>query len=597
MSIITPVFATTDDVASATADHVISYPGQPPTGVVNLTTVYTTSGSIEVPESAKYMSMRLVGGGGGGGDAVTSETELNAKGTKVADTVGGGFVTETRRSALNEDGTVLVVGMSKNSDPAGDKIGRGEVQVYKYDDMTDDWVAYGDPIYGDEAGDKLGFFVSINAAGTIIVMGAINNDVGGSNAGQVKVMKDTGVAPAIWENYGSPIYGDAAGDSLGYAVDINDTGDIVVIGAWLNDGGPGASCGQVKVMKIDDPSAPVSWQPYGGAIYGDAAGDRLGTSVAINGPGDIVIAGAIFNGAGDRGHAQTFKIDNPLNPVVWNAYGTPMVGDNNNDYFGSSVDINRDGNVVAVGAVYSDITGRNNCGQIKAFSIDDPQYPRAWEQYGNPVYGDVTNDYFGSSISMNGTGDIIVAGANSNDFGGAINGCGQVKILKPRFVNGKPTWVNYGSPVYGDGVNDLFGYSVGVSKDGKIFAGGSAKYTKSFEIPKDPMGGLAGIEVYESHQLASVKHTYSCVIGQGGSVADGGDTVLTIVDGGDGTITQITASGGQSKSAPHGAGETGIYGGGGGAGGGYSGGGGLSEPGGSIIGGAGGAGVIIVQYS
>ena len=51
-----------------------------------------------------------------------------------------------------------------------------------------------------------------------------------------------------------------------------------------------------------------------------------------------------------------------------------------------------------------------------------------WDQYGETIPGDTTNDKFGSSVSLNNDGTIVVIGAPDNDSGG--NNSGHVKVYK-----------------------------------------------------------------------------------------------------------------------------------------------------------------------
>ncbi|GIR59660.1 MAG: hypothetical protein CM15mP65_22410 [Crocinitomicaceae bacterium] len=49
------------------------------------------------------------------------------------------------------------------------------------------WTQVGADIDGEAADDRFGYAVSIDDAGDRIVVGAINNDGGGSNSGHVRV--------------------------------------------------------------------------------------------------------------------------------------------------------------------------------------------------------------------------------------------------------------------------------------------------------------------------------------------------------------------------------------------------------------------------
>ena len=65
------------------------------------------------------------------------------------------------------------------------------MRVYEWNtpDLPDQWTQRGADIDGDAAGDKSGWSVSVSDDGTIVAIGANENDGNGSNAGHVRVYK------------------------------------------------------------------------------------------------------------------------------------------------------------------------------------------------------------------------------------------------------------------------------------------------------------------------------------------------------------------------------------------------------------------------
>ena len=74
--------------------------------------------------------------------------------------------------------------------------------------------------------------VSINNDGTIVAIGAYENDSYGYNSGQVRVYEYDG----SWTQIGQDIDGEAAGDQSGWSVSLSSDGNTVAIGATNNDG-------------------------------------------------------------------------------------------------------------------------------------------------------------------------------------------------------------------------------------------------------------------------------------------------------------------------------------------------------------------------
>ena len=65
-----------------------------------------------------------------------------------------------------------------------------------------------------------------------MAVAAYGNDANGLEAGYVRVYDFNGT---IWEQIGSNIYGEAAGDGSGYSISLSADGSTLGIGAYGND--------------------------------------------------------------------------------------------------------------------------------------------------------------------------------------------------------------------------------------------------------------------------------------------------------------------------------------------------------------------------
>ena len=113
----------------------------------------------------------------------------------------------------------------------------------------------GQDIDGEAAEDFSGRDVSISADGSTVAIGAISNDGNGSDSGHVRIYQWSG---GTWQQLGSDIDGEAAGDGSGSSVSISADGSTVAIGAYYNDGN-GSYLGHVRVYSITtiEPVIPV----------------------------------------------------------------------------------------------------------------------------------------------------------------------------------------------------------------------------------------------------------------------------------------------------------------------------------------------------
>ena len=167
----------------------------------------------------------------------------------------------------------------------------GSVRVFRWNGTS--WVQLGTEIVGENDLDQFGFSVSISSDGSIVAIGARNNDGNVAGAGHVRVFEwDSNSSD--WTQLGSDLDGEAEGDQFGYSVSLSADGSIVVIGA------PNALpifsvgvLGKVYVYKWN--KATSIWEQKGTTIYGEQLGDRFGASVSSSADGNVVLVGAPSN--------------------------------------------------------------------------------------------------------------------------------------------------------------------------------------------------------------------------------------------------------------------------------------------------------------
>ena len=131
----------------------------------------------------------------------------------------------------------------------------------------------GGNIIGEQISDKSGSSVSMSGNGTRIAIGAPTNNGSGiwnSSWGHVRIYDYNGSA---WVQVGADIDGEAAGDESGHSVSLSSDGSIVAIGATNNDAGNSNSDnrGHVRIYQYSG----GSWTQLGSDIDGEYAGDYL----------------------------------------------------------------------------------------------------------------------------------------------------------------------------------------------------------------------------------------------------------------------------------------------------------------------------------
>jgi len=369
-------------------------------------------------------------------------------------------------------------------------IGRGSALVFKY--ISDSWVQYGNTILGENEGDFLGETVGLDSDGSTMIIGdGIHNDSQGyvmisktcpghltpytwfsysKNDELIEEFPDVGtgtsvsfnetgdivavgtpyndsdgyrgyvtiynIASGSWLKMGESISGENEEDFIGEVLSINETGDVIIISSYN---------GYAKVFKfISD-----SWVQQGSTLTGESSDDRFGCSVAINKVGDIITIGA-SSANNQSGYVKVYKFVSD----DWVQQGSTLTG-NSDDIFGTVVSINTVGNIIAIGSFGADQTG-----YVKVYKF----VSNDWVQQGSTLIGDMIGDWFGTSLSLNSNGDIIVIGAKfSNDQ------TGYVKVYK--FVS--DDWVQQGFKLTGENISEYFGSSVSINLLGDIIAIGA----------------------------------------------------------------------------------------------------------------------------
>ena len=310
------------------------------------------------------------------------------------------------------------------------------------------WTQIDQDIDGENTNDKSGSAVSLNADGSVIAIGAIENDDGGSDVGHVRIYENSA---GTWTQIGQDIDGETAGDKSGSSVSLSADGSIVAIGAQYNDGNGGFDNGHVRVYQ----NSAGSWTQIGQDIDGENGLDQFGNSVKLSADGSIVAIGGFFNddSGSNAGHVRIYQ----NSAGTWAQIGQDIDGEAAGDESGSSVSLSADGSIVAIGAQYNDGNGSNS-GHVRIYQ----NTAGTWTQIGQDIDGDATEDQFGHSVSLSADGSIIAIGAIGND--GAGIDAGHVRI----YQNSAGTWTQIGQDIEGEVAENKFGYSVSLSSDGSL---------------------------------------------------------------------------------------------------------------------------------
>ena len=312
--------------------------------------------------------------------------------------------------ALNDAGTILAAGAPDGSTD-NDTNNRGLVRVYRY--IGSDWTRIAYSEVGEANSDYFGWSVALNSSGSILAVGAIKNDDGGTDSGSVRVYSINTTATTFTQSLsriGGDIDGEDDGDYFGYTVDLNGDGTILAIGANRAEAG-GSTRGHVKVYEYSS----SSWSQIGDNINGSSSGDQSGITVSISSDGTILAIGSFGN------YVKLYKYSSGS----WSQISITLTGVG---AFGYSISLTSDGSYLAVGAQNAEsLDGSAAVYQIPTitnttyvYNVNSPINNLYIEEIhiitdnGSRFSGNNLLHYASDNTSDSGTSDSILHGLNTD---------------------------------------------------------------------------------------------------------------------------------------------------------------------------------------
>jgi hypothetical protein len=197
------------------------------------------------------------------------------------------------------------------------------------------------------------------------------------------------------------------------------------------------------------------WAEKGEAITGQT-NQHFGSSLDVNHDGNTFIAGTY---AGSSDYVAVYY----WNGTNWVQQGNSFTQGNVLDLFSTNVGIDSSGNSVVISYPFNDEAGSNR-GAVKIFDWNDS----TWVQRGQTIYGDSLYDAIGrDAVCISNDGNTI-AYTTSSQIGNPDSGdfYGYAKI----FHWSGSEWLQMGTTITGNHPNVYFGANACISGDGKVFA-------------------------------------------------------------------------------------------------------------------------------
>jgi hypothetical protein len=335
--------------------------------------------------------------------------------------------------SMSGDGKTLAIGMND----------RANGGVYIFINNNGTWTQQGPRLQStDLINAGQGLSVSLSYDGNSLVSGAplAKNDAGVFIGATVVFHRDND----IWTQMGSPLVGSGGvGRSFqGISVAISQDASTIAVGGNGDDSGSGAVWIWIRNGN--------TWIQNGQKLVGSGGStSSQGSSVALSANGKILAEGGTDD-TNLKGAVWIFK----KKEGVWTQDGDKLVGKHADGASrqGTSVSLNKDGNILAVGA-----SGfLQNIGAVFIFIKGEC----GWKQFGHKISEPTPESAFGQSVSLDQCGKILAVGAPFADSGTtAIYKREKKKFVLKQILKGS-----------GALPNQNFGIAVSLSARGKELA-------------------------------------------------------------------------------------------------------------------------------
>jgi len=326
--------------------------------------------------------------------------------------------------ALSSDGTRALIGAYCN-DSAASEAGAAYIFVKPQGGWTGTTSASAANarFTGGAANDNFGNAVSLSSNGNRAIIGAYHNTTGGANAGAAYIFEApggvwSGTTSASAAN--ARFIGGAANDNFSYSVSLSSDGNRALVGALENDSA-GNNAGAAYIFEAPGGiwSGTTSASAATANFTGGAASDNFGYSVSLSPDGSRVLIGAPSNGTAYLNAGAAYIFDKPgggwggTKPA--SAANALLTGAAVGDFFGGSVSLSSDGSRALVGAYNNDTAGS---GAGAAYIFDKPSVGWSGTTSASAATatftGGAASDNFGYSVSLSSDGSRALAGAPIN---------------------------------------------------------------------------------------------------------------------------------------------------------------------------------------
>ena len=320
----------------------------------------------------------------------------NQKGQTI---VGGSEDYMETSACINSDGTMFACGSWK----------RNRVLVYEWNDGSSTWTQksnIGRP--SGASGTHFGSTTQMTGDGLTIVIGAIDSRYE-TYTGEVYVYEWNGSG---WQQKGQTI----TNTGMGHKVAVNNDGTVLAVSGLKIASDNYSEAGKVLTYQWNG----SDWEKFGAEYYGQETEEHLGDNLQLNYSGSHLLTTGKYAKVWETGLTNTFttitnytggKVDVYKNVSdIWTLYGNVLEGQADNDQFGTSIDIDPSGTILAVGA----LNGNGGKGNVNIYKYNETD--SSWNKVGGDLSGDAVGDLTGTSVKLNQLGTEVSVGEPTSNY-------------------------------------------------------------------------------------------------------------------------------------------------------------------------------------
>ena len=244
----------------------------------------------------------------------------------------------------------------------------------------------------------------------------------------------------------------------------------------------------------------LRWNPMGQKLDGLTVEDEFGWSLALSHNGKIMVVGSpMYHDSRDHrenidtGQVRVFQYKSSKEDETatkqrqqqqqlqqgWEPLGAPIPGEVDAGWFGYSVAISGDGNIIAATAIFDSARSAPSSlqysGHVRVFQFH--RGSNEWKQLGQSLDGEHCGDRFGWSVALSEDGHVVASGSyrnsnydTNNDSEGDNSDSGHVRVFA--YNTESEQWNQMGQDILGH-ANDQLGVSVSLSADGLTVVAGA----------------------------------------------------------------------------------------------------------------------------